>query len=94
MQVTRTPAGFHFDTDIDAIKPNLTDELFAAVTALYGQRVSGVKLSGYWLIYVGGPGHRTIVSGSTLAGQRRHRKLTGALADGLNVTITTEGNGS
>lgn len=89
MKVTQIGTTFRFDTDIDAIKPNLTDELFAAVTALYGQRVNGVKLSGYWLIYVGGPGHRTIVSGSTLAGQRRHRKLSAALAEGLGITIHT-----
>jgi hypothetical protein len=73
--------------DIDAIKANLTDEVFRQFSEEYGQRVSGVKLGGYWIIYVGEPGHKKIVSGDTLQGQRRRRHLSHALSDGLNVTI-------
>lgn len=90
MQVTQTPEGwFDFDADIDAIKPNLTDEVFHKLTEVYGQRVSGVKLSGFWLIYVGESGHKALVSGDTRQGQRRHRRLSAALSEGLGVTILT-----
>jgi hypothetical protein len=89
MEIKRTADGFDFDTDVDAIKPNLTDEVFHKLSAAYGQRVSGVKLSGYWIVYVGEPGHKTIVSGDTRVGQRRHRKLSLALSEGLGITIYT-----
>lgn len=89
MKIERTQMGLCFHGDVDKVKPNLTDEIFTKISELLGVKISGVKLSGYWLIYRGEAGNKEIISGDTRQGQPRRRNLSHALGDGLNIGIAT-----
>ena len=72
----------------DPDKAHITeqDNVMSQLTELLGMRIAGVKIGGYWVILVDGE----VVSGDEARGQKRRRKLSRALADGLNRVVVTQ----
>jgi len=71
--------------DPDRTNISAQDDVMRQLSDLLGVKVTGVTISGYWIIYVDG----VIVSGDKLLGQRRYRSFSKALANGLNRTVVT-----